>query len=236
MAKSWSLLEFVNNSNLKKRITKDHEVFIIRPAGRGAYSGKDISVVNNHLQLEKAIYKTRKYNKVLISKYIANPLLLDGKKFHLRVYYAISLINGKTNSHVFDFYEPFTALKPYKKSAWDDSDIHDTHARGTEKELVWPEDISNIQMKNEFQYKYVPKIRECLGLITEMVNGKLDRYSEADNAFEVFGCDFLLLDDGEVILMEINDKVGFNFKTTKNTIKLSDLYFKSVIKNILEYV
>jgi hypothetical protein len=234
MAKSWSLLEFVNNSNLKKRITKDHEVFIIRPAGRGAYSGKDIRVVSNESQLENALNITKKYEKVLISKYITNPLLLDGKKFHLRVYYAVSLINGKLKGYVFDFYEPFTALKQYKKTEWDNPDIHDTHARGTEKELIWPADISNNQMKIDFKNKYNPKIKKCLDLITKLIDGQLSIYSQAENAFEVFGCDFILLDNGGVCLLEINDKVGFNFQTTKNTIRMSKLYFNSIINDILE--
>lgn len=233
MADSWSLHEFIKNRDLKKRITNDHEVFIIRPAGRGAFSGKDIYVVNNKVQLENAIQNTRKYRTVLISKYITNPLLLDGKKFHLRVYYGVSLINGQLRGKMFDFYEPLSASKPYKKSDWGNPDIHDTHARGTEKELIWPEDISSSTLKKDLQQKYIPKMKECLQLITKMIKGKISTYPQAQNAFEVFGCDFLILDDGNIILMEINDKVGFGFKATKNTIRLSKLYCNAIINDIL---
>ncbi len=236
MAASWPLMEFVKNPNLRKRIAQDNEVFIVRPAGIGAFSGKDISVVNTPKQLEKAIARTRKYKKVLISKYITNPLLLDGKKCHLRVYYMVSYINGVVNSKVIDFYEVMTALKPYKKGDWGNPDIHDTHGGSSEKVIVWPDDISSISLKNKFMQGYVPKIKSCLDLVTKLVADKIAPYPQALQAYEVFACDFLMLDNGEIILMEINDKVGFNTSTTESTIRLSNLYFDAVINQIIEPV
>jgi hypothetical protein len=187
--------------------------------------------------LKNALENTKKYNKVLISEYITNPLLLsilERKKFHVRIYFMVSLIHGHFKTHVFDFYEIFTADRPYKKADWFNKDIHDTHARDNDDELIFPMDNKDSKLRNDFKDKYIPKMKDCLGIISKFIKGKIGCYPQAENAFEIFGCDFLIKDDGNIVLMEINDKVGYKCQTTKNTIRLSQLFFNEVIKSVLE--
>jgi D-alanine-D-alanine ligase-like ATP-grasp enzyme len=234
MAASWPLNEFIENTTLKNRISKLNEVFIIRPAGTGAFSGRDIYIVNNLKELTNAVGNLKKYEKVLISEYITNPLLLEGKKFHVRIYFMITLIKRLFATRIFDFYEIFTADKKYKQTDWIDKDIHDTHARGNTEELIFPMDITNSKMRDNFKNKYIPKIKDCLTIVSKIIDGKINHYSQTENAFEIFGCDFLITETGQVILMEINDRVGYNCQTTKTTIRLSQLFFNEIIKYILE--
>jgi hypothetical protein len=58
-------------------------------------------------------------------------------------------------------------------------------------------------------------------------------YSHNKNAFEILGCDVLIKDDDSIVLMEINDKVEYVMKSTDSTIKLSKMYFNTIIDNIL---
>jgi hypothetical protein len=234
MAASWQLKDFIKNASLVDRIKSKKDVFIIRPAGIGAFSGKDIFVVYNDITLKNAIENTRKYNNVLISEYITNPLLFENKKFHVRIYFLVSIINNKLNSRIFDFYEIFTAEKPYKNSDWLNKDIHDTHARGNDEELIFPMDNKDLKLKNAFTNTYIPKIKNCLKLVSKFIDGQVKPYPQAENAFEIFGCDFLIKDNGDIVLMEINDKVGYKCQTTKTTIRLSKCYFNTIIKDIFE--
>ena len=47
-------------------------------------------------------------------------------------------------------------------------------------------------------------------------------------------CDFLITTDNNIILMEINDKVGYKCQSMDTTFKLSKLYFDTLIKNIFK--
>jgi hypothetical protein len=233
MAQSWNFKEFIRNSNLVDKITKENKVFIVRPAAVGAYSGKDIYVTTNKNELDAAIEGTKRYEKVLISEYITNPLLFNGKKFHLRLYFLVGLIDGFLVSKLFDFYEILTATKPYKKTEWTDKDIHDTHFHGSDVDIIYPINIIDSQFYNNYLFKYLPKIKDCFLHVSKFIVGKIGMYSQTKNAFEIFGCDVLIKDDDSIVLMEINDKVEYVMKSTDSTIKLSKMYFNTIIDNIL---
>jgi hypothetical protein len=234
MAESWDLHSFINNTNLKSRITNKNEVFIVRPAGIGAFSGKDIYIVNNNENLKEAVNKTSKYNNVLITEYITNPLLFEGKKFHIRVYFIVGLIQGHFMTKVLNLYKILTAGKPYINENFYNKEIHDTHAKTTDRDIIFPIDIYDSRLYNNFSNIYFNKIQDCLLTVSKFINGKLTKYSQAQNAFEIFGCDFLIKDNDEIVLMEINDKVGYSFKSTETSIKFSKLYFQNIIYLILE--
>ena len=243
MAESWELSVFIHNQDLQRRITENNEVFIVRPAGVGAWGGRDIYVVNNLAALKMATRQTKKYNKVLISKYIDNPLLLDNRKFHVRLYFLVGLIDGYFVSEMLGFFKLFKAVSPYKKADWINTDIHDTHFRGNDIDLIYPyiepphgiaNTKDNQQVIKNMKNIYIPKFKDCLHEISMMIKDQIAKYEQSTNAFEVFGCDFLITDDDNIVLMEINDKVEYGCATTEGTILLSQLYMKSIIDAIIE--
>lgn len=241
MARSWYINDFITNNKLmdglranKNRDENKKVVYIVRPAGTGAFSGKDIYVIDDIKSLINSRDNTRKYEKVIVSEYITNPLLLEGKKMHLRVYFLVALIDGYIATNIFDFYEVFTAVKPYKNGDYQNADIHDTHARGNNKEMIYPFDIIDSVLYNDYLNIYIPKIKDCLHYVSRFIKGKIGIYPQSKNAFEVFGCDFLITTDNNIILMEINDKVGYKCQSMDTTFKLSKLYFDTLIKNIFK--
>lgn len=241
MARSWYINEFINNDklidSLRSNRNKDDDkksVYIVRPAGTGAFSGKHIYMVDDVKSLMNARDNTRKYEKVIISNYITNPLLLDGKKMHLRIYFLVALIDDYIATTIFDFYEVFTAEQPYKNSDYQNKNIHDTHAKGNDKEIIYPFDIIDSTLYNDYINTYLPKIKDCLTYISKFIKGRIGKFSQAKNAFEIFGCDFLITKDSNVILMEINDKVGYKCQSMNTTMRLSKLYFETLIKYIFK--
>ena len=241
MARSWYIDEFINNDKLidllranKNKDNDSKSVYIVRPAGIGAFSGKSIYMVDDVKSLMNARDNTRKYEKVIISKYINNPLLLDGKKMHLRVYFLVALIDEYIATTIFDFYEVFTAQETYKNSDYHNKDIHDTHAKGNDKEIIYPFDIIDSTLYNDYINTYLPKIKDCLTYVSKFIKGRINRFPQAKNAFEIFGCDFLITRDNNVILMEINDKVGYKCQSINTTMRLSKLYFETLIKYIFK--
>ena len=232
-AETWNLKEL--RKDIINNISNSGKIYIVRPAGKGAYSGKDIYIVNNRKKLEKAIINTKKYANVIISEYIENPLLFHGKKFHLRIYYLIGIINNKFINYVMDFYKILTAQLRYKKGEYDDKMIHDTHFETTLKDYIYPIaiDKEDTNFYNNINTTYMPKIKECLKMISAYIKDEITIYPETINGFEVFGCDFMIDTNGKIYLLEINDKVGYKCKNIKTTYDFSKIYFNKIINLII---
>lgn len=117
----------------------------------------------------------------------------------------------------------FTARLPYRDADYQCREIHDTHGGSTERNYFFPEHMSLcssllggepinapalcddlLQQLRAF----IPAIKQTL-----QENMRAWSYEDANFAYEVFGCDFLVqtTDEGDhqVVLLEINDKMGF---------------------------
>ena len=244
MAQTWDLRDFIkDNNNIFNNVVNNvvntdsnnnpkPKVYIVRPVGKGAFSGKDIIRVYDNTTLQKAkSLLHKKYDNIIISEYITNPLLYTGHKFHLRTYFLISIINGKYKTYFYDIYELFTALNPYTNNDYTDSNVHDTHFKSTPRDILCPYDLDSTQ-QNIFAKHIYPNMKTCISYISKLMETHTKPYPQAENAFEIFGCDFLVKDNYDVVLMEINDKTGFTMHELKNKKKFSKLYL-NVINNMI---
>ena len=230
MAQTWNFKQ--NPHQFLSRAMNSEEVFIVRPAGIGAFSGKGIVVVHNRTTFNEAFKNSKNYEKVIISKYITDPLLFQNRKFHLRTYLITGVVSGQYVAKFLDFYELYHALKPYHNSDYSNHDIHDTHFGSTERDYICPHDLpKDLQIRfNKYVY---PNMRACMLLVAKMFSRVAKPYPESRNAFEIFGCDFLVRDNNEVVLMEINDRIGFKKYTTEKRIEFSKLMLDVIYKGFL---
>ena len=189
---------------------RGNEVYIVKPAGHGACAGVGVTVVTNDRELEEARNTlSKRFKNIIVSEYIKNPLLYEGKKCHIRMYI---LINSNLTWSFWERGVIITANLPYKKGDWTNKDIHDTHFKSTSKDLYFPEDILPTK-KYEHVYNQMELI---LSAVSEIVKQHVKCYDESVNCCEVFGVDFMITDDYTVKLIEINAEAGYTMKDTKN--------------------
>jgi hypothetical protein len=232
MAKTWNITKFDDNKLDGK------SVFIVRPVGIGAYSGVAVQVVTTNYELDKvlesALVKLAYYPKIIISEYIVNPMLWEGKKFHIRAYLLASIINDIYATWFYDFYEIFTAEKEYKQGDWHDMDIHDTHLKSVKKYILGPTDFEP-KMKTLFGKTIYPQMLDCMKYVSRLLEGHAKAFDNASNAFEVFGCDFMITDDYKLKLLEVNDHTGLSmadFPDRKD--EFCKLYFGKIYDLVLK--
>jgi hypothetical protein len=220
MAESWFL-------NDEKRVAEyseaDDGVLIIKPLGVGAGGGEGIVYVTNKEELTEFTnaVKRRKQSKdkgtkdYLVSKYIRNPMLIEGKKFHLRMYFMVCMRpNHKSDWFLFEEGKIITAELPYKDADYMNKKIHDTHFKSTKKNRLFPESrelgLSDKEAKNIMQ-----QMREVLRCAYDVYKPHIASTRESKYGFEVFGCDFMVTSDTDVKLLEINARHDYGVNDTK---------------------
>ena len=192
---------------------KQGEVYIIKPVGRDAQSGKDITVIkyttNQSLsQIKNIIDSLLKFHpKVIINRYINNVLLFKNKKFHFRMYLLVRQQTQTLPFHysLFNKGKILTAKLPYKDEDYSNKFIHDTHTKSTDDDYIFPTDCESLfNCEKLFEQMHFIS-SNCANLIRDAKS-----YPESKYAFEVFGLDFLVDVNNNVYLLELNDKIGYN--------------------------
>jgi len=151
----------------------------------------------------REIIKNKYTIEWVLQEYINNPLLIDKKKFHLRIHYIYDKSNNK--NYLYDTSEVFTAKSKYETNDYLNKDIHDTHFTSTDKYYYFPKDFITIigQHKvdsiNKQLIELFKGVSRCL---------KTTCYPESENCFHIFGADVMITDDYKVKLIEINSKPG----------------------------
>lgn len=218
--------------------------YILRPVN--SFAGKDILYVSSRQELDDAIkyyHKTRNYkgikyhNDVIASNYIINPLLFNGYKFHLRMYYLISYIDNIFNSFLLEEGDILTASQPYNTNKPFTKEIHDTHQKNSNDDYFFPKDLENEKNKKIDIENYVKQMRnimKCASRILKNNNMKW-LYPEQNNGFYIMGVDFMIdATTNNIILIEINTKPGFGYNNSENNVIFSEHFYKWVNETILE--
>jgi hypothetical protein len=161
MAPSYTVEEFYNlDADL------NNEVFIVRPSemtSKSGFGGRGIIILDSSSKLTtlKELAQTEK--NLIISRYITNPLLFHNRKFHLRIYYIISIVKGVFRSYVYPKYKILTAKEPYVNSYYSNPDIHDTHFKTTDADYIAPDSLPPHDRK-AFSTLVNPKIKGLANL------------------------------------------------------------------------
>jgi tubulin monoglycylase TTLL3/8 len=205
-----------------------NKIYIVKPVGHGACAGVGVTVVTNDKELEEARRElSKRFRNIIVSEYIQNPLLYEGRKFHIRMYI---LINSDSTWSFWKRGKAMTAKILYKKGDWTNKDIHDSHGETTPKDIYFPEDILP---KEKYEYVY-QQIELILGAAAKIVKPHVKCYEESKNCCEVFGIDFMITDDYTVKLIEINAEAGYGSKNEDKMIGFTkNHYYQNYLIKVL---
>jgi len=179
---------------------------ILKPLG--GFSGSGIQIVQSRKDIESWIAEHPEYSEWLLQKYVKTPGLLNGYKFHLRVFV---LVKTPLEVYVGNLCYYVTAKEKYQQGDWLNADIHDTHYHSTDQSMfptTLPDGWEPSDGKRGFA-KIVTIVRE---LFKHPI--KLRPSWGAQNGFEVFGMD-ILFDKKKPYLLEFNNKMGYKGDTAQ---------------------
>eukprot|EP00038_Savillea_parva_P005266 m.150402 g.150402 ORF g.150402 m.150402 type:complete len:865 (+) comp11682_c4_seq7:270-2864(+) len=219
-------------------------VWIFRPE-RKEGSGAGIAVVTTQAELDDAVRADRRDDPrgridPIISRYIDRPLLLetDGHsyKFHMRIYYLVVVYPDRRRNRAALFYngELARAMQPYKPMAYQDKSAHDTHLSDSFKQarpLAFPGDFPGDKHQSARVFR---DMHTCLTEVTRLTVPDLAPYKECrDGGFNLFGCDFMVDQDFNVLLLEINGTPGLQRKGFGDAVYQA--FSRFIIQGIAEF-
>lgn len=236
------------------------DYYILRP--NESFGGDNILYISSQNELDNAInyYKKTKNYKgkihgfdVSASPYITNLLLFQGRKFHLRMYYIISCINGVINSFLLDNGDIMTARDKFDMKPPFSTYKHDTHLETTGGDFTIKDDFNSnnldIEITPQILNSIFNKCKKLCSLITKIIiknvihkdynnynpdDTKKILYEDQHNGYHIFGVDIFINKNLEPILIECNSSPGFGTFTGEGNSKLSHTIYGWVNENILE--
>lgn len=220
----------------------EDKVYIIKATGKHTLCGKGNAVFSNPNEFNIAKDKLEKngydLRSSIISRYIDNPILFEGRKTHFRSFIMLSTHSSQIS--VFDRIVVRLAKERYVKGLWENDAIHDTHTSSSGVDIYLPlrkkenydyvpnckpkyknygvfeeGDVMKRPERYECLQKYYDGVMKATKAIANMIKltTKAKSPAESQHAFEVFAVD-LLVTESRVFLLEINSKVSYKSALT----------------------
>ncbi len=223
------------NCEKYRKIIK-HDMWMLKPVT--GYKGIGIKMVDNFGDFKRHLREHRQEDHAhgserskrvgvwVLSKYIDPPLLFKGHKFHIRLYYLVSQIEGKVHGYIFKSGHLYISKKKYKMSSHS-TDIHNLHL-----------DNSNIDLFPE-SYAKEFGVDACVKLYTEiykMFQGvfditKIGCFDDSSNCYYIYGADIMVTEDGCPKLLEVNTSPHLGVMNINKT--LANRYVTNIFSLVL---
>jgi RimJ/RimL family protein N-acetyltransferase len=214
LPRTWLLDELLDSGKVGSSARKELGTGPIIVKERNSFGQRGVSV-HPSFDMRKLANLGQKGSpeEIIVSDLVQDPLLWDGKKFHLRIYLLVVVDGGASYTYVLqDRVEVYTARRPYKDlfSGPADPDIHMSGGSRTEQEFLWFRDAPHHTEWDS------ARVTESWALVLEalrgvgLVIGSVARpYEESFAGFEVFGVDLMFDRAGKAWLIEVNDRLGW---------------------------
>ncbi|KAF4324270.1 hypothetical protein BBO99_00000916 [Phytophthora kernoviae] len=219
---------------VRQVLESENKTWIMKPSATN--KGAEVNVVKDFSKLRGIVNEWTDIREWVVQEYIQRPLLLRGRKFHIRVYV---LAVGGLKVYVYQHCLVLCALEKYREADTDNNYSHITntfqqqsHPDFVESECVLLlDDLEEILAEQGIADGAAKKakILADIGLITaetfDAYKGEFSVFQPLPNCFEIYGVDFMVDEDFNVWLLEFNP--GPDFKQTGDR-----LHF--VIRDLME--
>jgi len=214
--------------NLLEQSFKNSRLWIVKPSCRAR--GNGIMVFDNFDKIQEFIRENTESKRFVVSKYIDNPLLLEGRKFDMRIYV---LVRSFQPLIAYKYEEGFTRLcsSPYSTENLTDLKAHLTNIAiqkqfgdvGESKVLL--SDLETI-LESEFGKRVTTQLwKQVDKIICHSLASCQHLIEWNPQCFELFGYDILVDQHLKPWLMEVNASPSL-YSTSK-----TDLHLKTALIN-----
>lgn len=208
-----------------KILFNNHKLWIIKPTN--SFKGHGIKIVHTFNQLIQYMNKT-KYDKHVLAEYIHNPLLIDNKKFHIRLLFMTTFDKIKNQYFYYLFKDSYMifAKNNYQNNKYYNKNIHNTHFNKTlNNKKPFPKYFTQT-FDSQKTTLVLNQIYDLLYKLKPLI--KPTCYPEIQHiCFNILGIDIMITNDFQIKLLEINQKIGLSGVDTKQ-------YFNNIMNIVID--
>lgn len=202
-------------------------VYIVKPENDSFRNG--VGLVKSKMELIAHLDEFDMYDDWIIQDYIGNPLLLNGKKFHFRIYVIYVQTRDYQVAYLSRVGFIYTANKEFMEDTFDPDIV--LSGESTPKNVFYvPEDFQKNFGKSKWDDVVLPQIvkitRETLTSVLDLL--KCPRQNQ--KCFKILGYDILIDNDYKCYLAEINAR-GVTYKYPNQ--QFLDTFYKNILKLVL---
>lgn len=219
IAKSISVKRGYNYSNYINK----NKIYIFKPVK--GFSGRGIHIIKNYDDFLRSFLSLGLKDETVLSEYIKSPMLINNKKFHLRIYFLVVITPFSKKFFMYKIGKVIFAKKEYIQDDWYNELIHDTHQRHSGEYFL--DDFKEIDKD------IISQIQDVLKELSK--NDQYDKYEESLGAFEIFGCDFMIDENKKVKILEMNSKVDYSTINTKRRQRLNKELVLGLLQAIFDF-
>lgn len=192
---------------LETAVIRSGQVLICKQRGSSQQQG--VRVVTSESELDKAKLD---FGRGIVQSYITNPLTSRGKKFHLRCYLCVTVVDGISRSYyAADCNKMLTSSRPYVSQDWLDPSIHISGGSTTSEWLEWPSDADCAPLD---ACTAQDNINAAMAALSAAICPVVHTFPESPAGFHVFGVDILIDTNMHAYILEVNDRPGFGVGKT----------------------
>lgn len=218
-------INYKNYQKYKEKYKNTDYYYFVKP--------KDGSAGENII-LTKDPYSLIENDNNLIAQREIKSLLINNKKWDLRLYIVQQILDNKLNTYLFN--DGLIRISPYDYKTGDlQSNLTNISQINDDINI-----INKCNMKfSDYEYYDIilKKIKKVLKDIHNHLNKFLDIDSEYLSEFKLFGFDFIVSEDFNIYLLEIN-KIP-NYISKKNSVEIKELkkkLYKSISQKFIKDV
>ena len=220
-------------ANLVKRVGNKQKIIIPRSnyVGKNTWllkrtnlnRGRQIKIFSDLKSILNEIEASKtRYNHLIIQKYIEAPLLYNNRKFDIRIWVLFTFISRNYNLEIYVFKEGHlkACSEPFNLNS-EDLYVHLTNysvqkhnANFSKIEIgneisfkLFQDDLNKKNTGKNFKRDIYPKILKIIAITANSCKNKINILNR-NNCFEIFGYDFILDENYEPFLLEVNTNPG----------------------------
>jgi hypothetical protein len=179
---------------------------------------KDLEIALEYYESHQNVLNKRATyfnNRILASEVMMNPLLHNGRKVSVHMYYLVTIIDFQLKCFLYNEGKIFLAKKKFSKRKRDlTKDVHNTTYESTQCDLVFPYDLNNkVAEDSVFQ-----QMKIVLSAVTTNVNmiKHYALYNTQNNGFMLTGVNFLIDEDYNVFIVNITKQFEIRSYNPRN--------------------
>jgi hypothetical protein len=194
---------------------EDNDWLIIRDIN--SFQQKNI-IINQKKNIDNFVEN----DNIIITKLLLNPDLIDGYKYHFRVFY---LLRNTKEIYLYKYFRIFSSSQKFDINNLNYDNIITARPFSQNKSLYFPNNLSKYTL-NDIEY-ITNQMCEIGKEILKIINYN---YNNNSDWFQILGADFMINDKMEIKIAEINNKQpGFLIDENNND---DNFYFNDFINNV----